>query len=70
MIEKLKEIAGSAFACAGIGWVLAHLIMIQIYGTVAIIESNPWILWVEIIATALILILLLERFVKDCHGHL
>jgi len=65
MRDKIKEIYASAFLIVTTAWLLAHLILIQIHGVVAITEGNKWILWTEIVMASLILILAIERFIKD-----
>ena len=65
MWEKIKEIYASAFLILTTAWLLGHLIAIQICGVVAITEGNKWILWTEIGMASLILILAIERFIKD-----
>jgi hypothetical protein len=63
--EKIKEIYASGFLIATTGWLLAHLILIELWGVVQITEGNQWILWTEIGMASLILILAIERFIKD-----
>jgi len=65
MWEKIKEIYAGAFLIVTAGWLLGHLIAIQVCGVVAIAEPNKWILWTEIGLASLILILAVERFIKD-----
>lgn len=65
MWEKLKEIYGDLFLIATAGWLLAHLILIELYEVVEITETNKWILWVEIGWAVAIMILGIERFIKD-----
>ena len=65
MWEKLKECYGDAFLIIVGGWLLAHLILIKLYGAVAITEANIWILWAEIVLASLIVILGVERLIKD-----
>jgi len=65
MWELIKELLGDVYAISAMGWVLAHLILIKIQGTVQIYEPNEWILWIEIAYTGGALILLIERFIKD-----
>ena len=65
MWEKIKEIYASAFLIVTTGWLLAHLILIELWGVVAITEGNKWILWTEIGMASIILILAIERFVGD-----
>ena len=63
--EKIKEIWAGLFLIAVTGWLLAHLILIELYGVVQIAEGNQWILWAEIGMASCILILAIERFVED-----
>ena len=65
MWEKTKEIYAGAFLIFTAGWLLGHLIAIQICKVVAITESNQWILWIEIGLASLIFLLGIERFIKD-----
>ena len=65
MWELIKELLGDVYAISAMGWVLAHLILIKLQGTVQTYEPNEWILWVEIIYTGGALLLLGERFWKD-----
>lgn len=64
-VEKLKEMLASILLLVTAGWLLAHLVLIQIYGVVTITESNRWILWAEICLAGLILVLGIERLIKD-----
>ena len=65
MWEYFKELVAGAIAIAGIGWIMAHLVLIQIHGKVWIHEPNSAILWAELVITGLILALLGERLYKD-----
>ena len=65
MWEKVKELYGDIFAIVGIGWILTHLVLIQIYGKVLIFEPNSAILWSEICLFTLVLSLEVERLVRD-----
>ena len=56
---------GNIFLIIAGGWVLAHLILIKLYGNVAIAEPNVWILWAEIVTLSLIVILGIERLIED-----
>lgn len=68
MWDKIKEVYAGAFAVFTTAWLLGHLIAIQIIGIVRITETNRWILWGEIVTASLILILAIERLVKDLKG--
>ena len=63
--EHIKELLGDLYGISAMGWVLTHLVLIYIYGTIQIYEGNEWILWIEIVYTSGALILLVERFWKD-----
>ncbi len=65
MWEKFKEFYAGLFLIVSAGWILAHLILIKIFGIVRIAEPNNWILWVEIFMTTGIVALGIERFIKD-----
>ena len=65
MWEKMKECWGDTFLIVTAGWVLAHLILIEICGVVQITESNQWILYAEIVLITGLLILGVERLIKD-----
>ena len=64
-MEKIKEISAGAYAIFTTGWVLFHLLMIAKYGTFLIGEQYPWIVYTEIALLIGLLILQIERFVKD-----
>jgi len=61
----MKEILASALFITTTAWILAHLILIKLWGVVSITENNQWILWAEIGMVSLMLILAIERFIKD-----
>ena len=65
MWELIKEVTADVYAISAVCWVLVHLILIKLQGTIQIYEPNEWILWIEIIYTGGALILLIERLVKD-----
>ena len=65
MWERIKELFGSLLLVFTLGWVLFHLIMIKKHGVVAIQEKNKMILNVELIATSLLILLGIERLMKD-----
>lgn len=65
MWNKLKEIWADILLFVALGWILAHLIMIKLYRQVLIQEPNPVILIAEIVVTALLICLAIERFIKD-----
>jgi len=65
MWEKTKELLADMYGLSAMGWVLVHLILIKLQGTVRIYEPNDWILWIEIAYTSGVLLLLVERFIKD-----
>lgn len=65
MWEKIKELAGDVYAITGIAWVLTHLVLILIHGKLVVYENNPWVLWLEIVYTGGVLVLLIERLIKD-----
>jgi len=65
MWEKIKEIYASAFLIASLLWILLHLIWIKQRGRVVIGEDNKWILKLEIVLVSLLVLLGIERFVKD-----
>ena len=68
MWDKIKECYGDAFLIVAGGWILAHLIMIELWGVIRIQEANSWILWVEIGLVSGIIILGIERLIKDLRG--
>ncbi len=65
MWEKIKELYTGLFLVVSAGWILAHLILIKLFGLVMIAEPNNWILWVEILMMIGIVALGIERLVKD-----
>ena len=65
MWEKIKELYAALFLVATTLWLLVHLVLIEFYGIVRIAESNQWILCVEIGLSTAILILAIERLIKD-----
>lgn len=65
MWGHIKEIVADMYGWSALAWVLTHLILIKIQGTVQIYEPNSWILWFEIVFTSGALALQTERFIKD-----
>ena len=65
MWDKLKEIWAGLLLIASLLWILAHLVLIKIYGVITITENNWWILYVELIVVSFLLILAIERLVGD-----
>ena len=66
MWENLKEAWVDGLLVVGWGWVLFHLIMIKLYGGIFTIgESHQWILWLEMALAVLIILLGIERLIKD-----
>ena len=65
MWDRTKEITADAYAIFTAGWVLFHLLMLAKYGTFLIGERYPWIIYIEIVLIAGLLILHIERLVKD-----
>ena len=65
MWEKIKELYAGLFLIATTGWLLLHLILIELWDVVRIAEPNKWILWTEIGLASLIMILAIERLIKD-----
>ena len=63
-MEIIKSITASLFLIASAGWILVHLILMAVYGTVEMYEPNKLILYGEIIFTSLIIVLGIERFIK------
>lgn len=63
MWEKIKRIYASGFLFATTAWILTHLILIFLKKRVVIMEDNKLILWIEIIGTAGLLGLAIERIV-------
>ncbi|HUV46149.1 MAG TPA: hypothetical protein VMW45_03670 [Dehalococcoidia bacterium] len=66
MWEKLKELWAGLLLIAALGWILFHLILIKTQDAVRIYESNQIVLWVELVGTSLLIVLAIERFIKDC----
>ena len=65
MWERIKEISADAYAIFTTGWILFHLVMIAKYGTFLIGEKYPLIIYIEIVLIAGLLILQIERLIKD-----
>ena len=61
----LEEIYADLYGISAISWIIFHLFMIAKYGTFAITEGNPYILWIEIGVTILVLGLMIERLIDD-----
>jgi len=69
MWDKIKELYADGFLIATTGWLLLHLILIELYGVVRITEPNKWILWIEIVFAIMILLLAIERLIRDIRGN-
>ncbi len=65
MWDKIKEIYAGAFLILSAGWILVHLLLIEVFGVVRINEPRGWILWIEIAFTIGIIILGVERLIAD-----
>lgn len=52
-ISSLKIVFGYGIAFTCIGWVLVHLLYCFIWGSVTILETNPYVLVAEIVLVAL-----------------
>ncbi len=65
MWEKIKELWSSLLLICALGWVLFHLILIKKHGKVFIKEDNKLILNIELAFTSLLILLGIERFIKD-----
>lgn len=63
-MENFKELLSRLLMIAGYSWILLHLILIEIYGTVMIAEPSQYILHTEIILTSLIVMLGVERLLR------
>ena len=66
--EKIKEIYAGAFLIMSLSWVLVHLLLIAKHKRVVIAENNKWVLELEIVLTSLMVLLGLERLIKDIGG--
>lgn len=65
-LSYLKELIAHAIGLAGLLWVMAHLVLIQVWDEVLISEPLEWVLYLEIALTGLVIILIAERLVS--HG--
>ncbi len=65
MWERIKEIYASVFLISSLLWILLHLIWITKRGKVVIAEDNKWVLRLEIVLVSLLVLLGIERFIKD-----
>lgn len=65
MWDRIKNAFAGAFLVISCGWILLHLILIKIYGTIYVYEPERVILWIEIIFTTALVILGVERFLKS-----
>lgn len=65
MWEKFKEHLWNVLGLCAVGWVLAHLILIYIHGTVMITEAWRWVLIAEIVLLIAVGALGIERLIKD-----
>lgn len=63
-MEKLKEIWAGLLLIVSLLWVLTHLILIKLRGSVVIKEDNKWVLKLEIVLTSLLVLFGIERLVK------
>jgi len=66
MWEKLKELWAGLLLIAALSWVMFHLVLIKTQDVVRIYENNQIVLWVELVGTSLLIVLAIERFIKDC----
>ena len=64
----MKELYNNTLAVVAWGFILYHLILIKIYGAVQIQEGNQLILWVEMVAVSLVLLLTVWCFIKKFRG--
>ena len=62
---SLKEILFDLFGIGFALFLLVHLVLIWVYGTVLIYENHYWILIVETISVSGIIILGLDRLNQD-----
>lgn len=53
-----------------VAFVEYHLVLLLLYGTVSIYEHNKWILFVEIVAVGLLLVLRTEGYARILIGAL
>ena len=65
MWDKIKEFWADILLIVALGWIQYHLTLIKIYGSVIICENNQVILWVELVVVPLIILLAIERLIKD-----
>ncbi len=63
--EIIKEIAADIIIIAYGGFFSWVFIWILLHGTMRIVEPNTYILWIEIIVALIIVILGIERLIRD-----
>jgi len=64
-MNLLKEIWGDLVIILFGGFILWHFCMVLKYGAVQVQEQNPIILYFEIAAVSLLILLGIERLIKD-----
>jgi len=65
MWELLRELWGSLLGAGLALGVLITLALVAVFGAVQIYESHPWVLYLELVAVFGVLVLEVERFVRD-----
>lgn len=63
--EDLKELWADGLAILGWSGLLFHMALIGLFGSVTIYESRRWLVDVELVLCAIVLILLVERMKRD-----
>lgn len=66
MWEKVKEMAFNLWGVTTCLFILSHLILIEIYGSVVIYEDCAFIRYTEMGIVSLFLCLGIERIIKAC----
>lgn len=68
VVNLLKEIWGNLVIILFGGFVLWHFLMVLKYGAVQVQEQNPVVLYFEIGAVSLLILLGIERLIHDLRG--
>lgn len=64
----LMEILSHVLGLVGMVWILAHLIMLTVWGEVRVIERFPWILYSEVLVIGFACVVLTQRLFSHSKG--
>jgi len=65
LIELIKEIAADIIIIAYGGFFSWVFIWVLLHGSMRIVEPNIYILWIEVIVALIIVVLGIERLIRD-----